>query len=73
LAQARAAVEDLMLLPLSVFPTAPLLRRVWELGDNVTSYDGCYVALAEALGCVFLTADIRLANAPGVRCAIEVL
>jgi hypothetical protein len=32
----------LMLLALSVFPMAPLLRRVWELRDNATSYDGCY-------------------------------
>ena len=58
---------------MSVFPTAPLLHRAWELRDNVTSYDACYVALAEALDGVLLTADLRLAGAPGVRCAIEVV
>ena len=71
--QAAAAIEDLVDLPLSVFPTAPLLPRVWELRDNVTSYDGCYIALAEAVDGPLLTADRRLANAPGARCVIEVL
>ena len=71
--QADAASEDLVDLPISVFPTAPLLPRVWELRHNLTSYDGCYVALAEAVDRPLLTADRRLANAPGARCIIEVL
>ena len=71
--QANAAFEDLVDLPISVFPTAPLLPRVWELRENVTSYDGCYIALAEAVDGPLLTADRRLANAPGARCVIEVL
>jgi len=70
-AEANAAIEDLLDLPLSVYPTAALLRRAWALRDNITSYDACYVALAEALGCPLLTADARLANAPGARCIIE--
>lgn len=69
--QANDAVEDLLDLPVSVFPSAPLLRRAWALRDNVTSYDACYVALAEALDCPLLTADARLANAPGTTCAVE--
>lgn len=70
--QAGAAIEDLLEFPVSVFPTAPLLRRAWELRNNITSYDGCYVALAEAIGSPLLTADRRLAHAPGTRCEIEV-
>lgn len=69
--QADAAVNDLLAFPITVFPTAPLLRRVWELRPNVTVYDGCYVALAEAVDTVLLTADQRLARAPGPRCRIE--
>lgn len=69
--QADDAVEDLLDLPVSVFPSAPLLRRAWALRDNVTAYDACYVALAEALDCTLLTADTRLANAPGTTCAVE--
>lgn len=71
--QARMAIEDLLAFPITVYPTAPLLRRVWELRPNVTAYDGCYVALAEAVGFPLLTADRRLAHAPGLRCAVEVV
>jgi predicted nucleic acid-binding protein len=52
---------------------APLLARCWELRDNVTPHDASYVALAEALGVPILTADARLANAPGIRCEVELL
>lgn len=71
--QADAAIDDLVDLPITVFPTAPLLRRAWELRDNLSAYDACYVALAEALATPLLTADQRLANAPGPRCVIEVI
>lgn len=71
--QAETALSDLLEFPLTVFPTVSLLRRVWELRHNLTAYDGCYVALAEAVEGPLLTADRRLANAPGLRCAIEVL
>lgn len=71
--QGDAAVSDLLAFPITVVPTAPLLRRVWELRQNLTAYDGCYVALAEATDSALLTADRRLASAPGVRCPIETL
>lgn len=71
--QADVAISDLLAFPITVFPTAPLLRRVWELRPNLTAYDGCYVALAEAVDRPLLTADRRLANAPGLRCEVEVL
>ncbi len=71
--QANRAIEDLLDLPLAIYPTEPLLRRVWALRHNVTAYDACYMALAEALACTLLTADNRLANAPGAHCAIEVI
>lgn len=41
----------------------PLSEAAWELRDNVGFYDGLYVALAAALDCEMLTADIRLARA----------
>jgi len=37
------------------------------------SHDACYIALAESLKCTLVTADARLARAPGIRCDIEVL
>jgi predicted nucleic acid-binding protein len=72
-AQADAAISDLLDFPIRVFPTAHLLRRVWELRRNMTAYDGCYIALAEAVDSPLVTADRRLANSPGLRCEVEVL
>jgi predicted nucleic acid-binding protein len=40
------------------------LPAVWELRAKVTSYDACYVALAEALGCTLAAADLKLFRAP---------
>lgn len=71
--QAEHAVTDLLDLPVTVYPTAPLLRRCWQLRDNLTAYDACYIALAETLGCSLLTADTRLSRAAGTRCPIEVI
>jgi predicted nucleic acid-binding protein len=73
LEQADTAVGDLLAFPITVFPTAGLLPRVWELRSNLTAYDACYVALAEAVDRPFLTADHRLGHAPGLRCRVETL
>jgi predicted nucleic acid-binding protein len=69
----RSAVDDLLALPIVRFPTGPLMVRAYELRSNATPYDAAYVALAEGLSCPLLTGDARLANAPGVRCVVEVL
>ena len=45
--EAKRALEDLLLLPVRRYPHGPLLRRIWELKENVTSYDASYLALAE--------------------------
>ena len=50
-----------------------LLGRVWELRDNLSAYDATYVAVAEALEVPLLTADGRLARAPGPRCTVMVV
>jgi len=71
--QADTALSDLIAFPITLLPTAGLLRRVWELGENLTAYDGCYVALAEATDSPFITADRRVAQSPGLRCQVELL
>jgi predicted nucleic acid-binding protein len=58
-------------LPVELWPYAPLAERVWELRENITSYDASYVALAELLDTTLVTIDGRLAKAPGPRCRIE--
>lgn len=67
------ALGDLAALPLRRVPHLRLLPRVWELRDNLSAYDAAYVALAEALDALLLTADRPLERAAGVRCEIEVL
>jgi predicted nucleic acid-binding protein len=50
-----------------------LLGRIWELRDNLSAYDATYVAVAEALEAPLVTADGRLARAPGPRCTVSVV
>lgn len=54
-------------------PIEPLLGRIWELRHNLSAYDASYVALAESLRCPLVTADHRLAAAPGLQCRVEVV
>ncbi|MCU1367631.1 MAG: hypothetical protein JWN39_3270 [Ilumatobacteraceae bacterium] len=69
----RSAVIDLASLPIVRFPTGPLMIRAYELRSNVTPYDATYVALAEGLSCPLVSADRRLARAPGIRCDVDIL
>jgi predicted nucleic acid-binding protein len=72
--QGTAAVDGFTRLTLTRFPADWLRPRMWELRHNLSAYDATYVALAEALGATaLLTTDTRLASAPGLRCAIELL
>ncbi len=71
--RATLALNDLRSLRLERAPHEPLLERCWELRDNLTVYDAAYVALAELMQVDLLTADRRLADAPGIRCGVEVL
>ena len=69
----RSAVIDLVSLPIVRFPTGPLMTRAYELRSNVTPSDATYVALAEGLSCPLVSADRRLAQAPGIRCNVDIL
>ncbi len=71
--RAEEALADLMALPLRRAPHRALVPRCWALRENCTIHDACYVALAEALGVVLVTADARLARAPGLRCEVDML
>jgi predicted nucleic acid-binding protein len=73
LSQADQAILDVAGLPIERYPHVALLPRAWELRHNLTPYDASYVALAEALGAVLVTADGRLARAAGPQCSIELL
>jgi predicted nucleic acid-binding protein len=68
---ASMAHADLLDLRVELFPYAPFASRAWELRENVTSYDGWYVALAEFLESSVATLDRRLAQATGPRCSFK--
>lgn len=67
------ALDTWRRLGMTRYPVFALLDRVWELRDNLSAYDAGYVALAELLDCALVTADSRLARAPGIRCAVTVV
>ena len=67
------ALSDLAALPLRRAPHQPLLGRIWQLRENLTVYDAAYVALAETLDVLLLTADAGVDAAPGINCEVEVL
>ena len=70
---ARAALARWTRLGLRRHGVVGFIARMWELRDNLSAYDATYVALAEALACELVTADARLAQAPGPTCAITVV
>ena len=71
--QAGRAIANLRRFPMARYGHEILLDRIWELRHNLTAYDACYVALAEALDATLVTCDGSLAQAPGHRVRIEVI
>jgi predicted nucleic acid-binding protein len=71
--RAELAMSDLEALPLRRVSHRALLPRCWSLRENLTIYDASYVALAEQLDTVLVTADVRLSRTPGLRCVVEVM
>jgi predicted nucleic acid-binding protein len=65
---ATLAHADLLSLRVELFTYEPFAERVWELRENVTAYDGWYVAIAESLAARLATLDLRLTKAAGPRC-----
>ena len=69
--RAREATEDLALMGVIRHSHAELIKRIWELRENLTAYDAAYVALAEALDATLVTCDRPLAAAPGHAARVE--
>ncbi len=72
--QATLALDGFMRLNLTRFPADWLRPRMWMLRHNLSAYDATYVALAEMLSAsALLTTDVRLAQAPGIQCPVELV
>ncbi|HUO83771.1 MAG TPA: type II toxin-antitoxin system VapC family toxin [Thermoanaerobaculia bacterium] len=73
LSRAREAVMDLAGLPIQRYSHEPFRERIWALHENLTAYDACYVALAEALEAPLVTCDRRLSRSAGHGAEIQVV
>jgi len=56
-----------------VAQTRVIASRIWELRDNLTTYDAAYAATAEHYRCALVTTDGRLARATGIRCPVTLI
>jgi predicted nucleic acid-binding protein len=65
---AALAHRDLLALPCELFPYELVAERAWALRANLTTYDACYVALAELMDAELATLDRALTRAPGPFC-----
>ena len=65
------ALEEMRSIRSIRYAFEPFMDRIWELRNNLSVYDAWYVALAEWLATDLVTADERLANAPGPRCVVR--
>ncbi len=70
---ARAALADLIHMPIERITMTDLLERVWDLRANATAYDASYIALAETFGATLLTTDEKFEGIPGRRCQIMII
>jgi predicted nucleic acid-binding protein len=63
--EGREILRNLVVMPLEIHPTAPLLESAFVIAVTTgrTVYDSLYVALAAALSCRLVTADQTLCNA----------
>ena len=70
--RAEEAIEDVATLRLTRYPPMLLLKRIWQLRQNLSAYDAAYVALAENLRAPLITRDGRIALAAGHEVVVEV-
>jgi predicted nucleic acid-binding protein len=59
---AKDARRDHFAFTITRHEVPPLAHRIWKLRHQYTSYDGCYLALAEALEVPLYTCDGKLAG-----------
>ena len=69
--RAVLAIDALTHWPVRRIASRALAPAAWQHHRNVTAYDAFYVAAASTLGAPLLTADGRLARAPGLGITVQ--
>ena len=72
-AEAAQGLDDFLALDLVRYAHEVFMPRIWRLRSNLTTYDACYVSLAEALQATLITCDSPLSSASGHRARIELV
>lgn len=70
---AEKEIHNLQDLPLERYPHSPLLKRAFNLKNNLTIYNALYVALAEGLNAQLLTRDKGIGKKPNIYATIAVI
>ncbi len=70
--EADTALVNYRAFPIERHDVLPLWPRLKSLRANLSAYDAQYVALAEALGVLLVTADACIKRSGAARCEIEV-
>lgn len=71
--RARRAIDLIARMDVRRVGTTGLMERMWAWRENLSAYDATYVALAETFSCPLVTADSRLAGAPGLSIPLVVV
>ncbi len=66
-------LNELARAPFVRYTLQPLLAAAWGLRHNLSLRDALYVILARRLGALFVTADARLAQAPSLGVAVNLV
>jgi predicted nucleic acid-binding protein len=69
----KPILNELARAPFVRYALQPLLAAAWELRHNLALRDALYVTLARRLGALIVTADGRLAQAPGLGTAVTLV
>lgn len=69
---AAQAHDDLLDLPVQLWPHAAVATAAWRLRGSLTIYDASYVALAVTLAVPLVTLDRRLARTASTSCEVVV-
>lgn len=68
-ARIQVALDRLLLAPARRVSVKPLVTEAWLLRHNLTVADALYVVIAQHLNAPLVTADLKLAGAPGLTVA----